>query len=64
MIDNYCEFFKNIEENPSAIVKGLTVRDFYNARAHLYNCDVCFNRSERVIAQAPKETIIDKLSEN
>ncbi len=53
MINNMCEFFQKIEENPDAMVTGLTIRDYLQLRAHLETCDTCFNRSQRVLAQEP-----------
>lgn len=48
---NWCEFFAKIEENPSALIKGLTVRDYYEMRDHMNNCDVCYNVTERVLSK-------------
>ncbi len=53
MIKDMCDFFKKVEENPSAIVTGLTIRDYLLLRAHLEGCNVCFNRSQRVLAKEP-----------
>jgi len=60
---NWCTYFANIEENPKAITPKLTVRQFMEAREHLHRCDVCFNRSERVLAAAPKD-VFPKSGEN
>jgi len=54
---NWCEFFQGIESNPTAIVRPITIRQFYQAKEHLNNCDVCYNRSERVLSKAPKVEI-------
>lgn len=54
-IDDFCRFFQKMEDDPSRIIKGLTIRDFLFAREHLYNCDTCFMRSERIEAKAPKK---------
>ncbi len=48
---DWCKFFANIEANPKAYPPRLTVRQQLQAREHLYGCDVCFNRSERVLAK-------------
>ncbi len=56
MINNMCEFFQKIEENPDALVTGLTVRDYMLLRAHLSTCDDCFNRSERIASQQPPDS--------
>ncbi len=56
MINNMCEFFQKIEENPDAIVTGLTIRDCLLLRAHLETCDICFNRSQRVLAKEPPDS--------
>jgi hypothetical protein len=51
---DWCNFFSTIERNPSAITPRLTVRQFIQAREHLYGCDTCFNRVERVMTKMPK----------
>lgn len=57
MIDpvDFCKYFSDIEADPSAIAPRLTIRQFLQAREHIYGCDVCFNRSERVLVKAPKD---------
>lgn len=52
---DWCSYFKKLEDDPSAMTPNITVREFMQAREHLYGCDACFNRSERVIAKAPKD---------
>lgn len=64
MSRDWCKFFADIEANPKAIVQGLTVRDLLLAREHVYNCDTCYMRSERVLAQKPPTTIMDDISKN
>ncbi len=54
-INDWCKYFADIEANPAVHPPRLTIRQFLQAREHLYGCDTCFNRSERVVAQAPKE---------
>lgn len=49
MIEDYCEFFRNIEADPNKIVTGLTVRDFLKARMHLASCDECKGCAERTL---------------
>lgn len=51
---DYCKFFQTIEENPQEEVE-VTVREMIEAEEHLRGCDACFNRSERILAKAPKE---------
>lgn len=36
----------------------VTVRQMQEAREHLYGCDTCFMRSERVLAKAPKQKFV------
>jgi hypothetical protein len=52
---DFCKYFADIEANPAAKAPRLTIRQFLQAKEHLYTCDPCFNRTERVIAKAPKE---------
>ena len=54
---DYCRFFADIEANPTAIIDDLTIQEFLEARDHLYSCDACFNRSERVLKNNPKNQI-------
>jgi hypothetical protein len=54
---NWCEFFQKIEKDPSAITPRITIRQILQARNHVYDCDVCFNRTERILAKAPKESL-------
>lgn len=56
---DFCKFFSDIEANPEAITPQLTIRQFFQARVHVYNCDTCFNAAQRVLAQAPKDTFPD-----
>jgi hypothetical protein len=55
MIENFCEFFRKIEEDPKAIVSGLTIGDLLLARAHMNECDECLMRVDRVMENAPPE---------
>ena len=64
MIEDWCRFFADIEADPEAIVSGLTIGDLMAAREHLVGCDACYLRSERVLAQAPKPTIIEGFGRN
>lgn len=54
---NWCKFFADIEANPKALVPRLTVREYYEAKQHSEDCDVCNNRVQRVLAKTPKEAI-------
>ena len=54
--EEWCEFFKGIEKDPSKPVTGLTVRDFLQARAHLYVCEECDKRADRTL-KSRKPTI-------
>lgn len=64
MIEDFCQFFAAIEKDPTALIAGITVRDQLQAAEHLSNCDACYNRSERVLAKAPKPTVIDSFTKN
>ncbi len=57
MIEDFCKFFRDIEADPFAKIKGLTVRDLWKAKEHIMGCDTCYNISERVLARAPKEDV-------
>lgn len=50
---DWCKFFKNIEKDPYKTVKGLTVRDFFEAKKHSQSCKSCFDSIDRVLAKAP-----------
>jgi len=51
----WCEFFRQIESNPKAIVSGLRIRDVIAGREHLNNCDDCAIRVDRTLANRPKD---------
>lgn len=57
-IDDYCKFFRDIEANPEALITGLTIRDYLYLREHLFNCDSCFNITERVNAKNKNQNTI------
>lgn len=61
---DFCEFFRNIEANPDAIVKGITIREMMQAREHLHNCERCSLSSQRVLAKAPKDSLKNMYGEN
>lgn len=48
---DWCEFFRAIEADPTAITPQITVREYLQAREHLGSCDVCYNSSERVLSK-------------
>jgi hypothetical protein len=53
--EDWCQFFRDIEDDPSAIVSGLTVGDLLQARAHMSECDECPMRVDKVLEDAPPE---------
>jgi hypothetical protein len=55
---NWCDFFKDIEANPKAIISGLTIGDLSLAREHLKECRDCYDRTERVLNNAPPDDTI------
>lgn len=61
---DYCEFYRNIEKDPTAIVPKMTVGQWFEAREHLFNCESCYLSSERVLAKAPQPKIKDMYGEN
>lgn len=50
---DYCEFFDKVTKAPKDPVKGLTVRDFLGARAHLAGCEKCLAKVDKVLADNP-----------
>lgn len=52
---DFCKYFSDIEKDPTAHPPRLTIRQFFEAREHLQNCDNCSNRVDRVMASAPEE---------
>lgn len=62
--DEWCQFFRDIEKDPSKKVSGLTVRDFLQARAHLYVCEACQESTDRVLKSRSDRTSIDPSSLN
>lgn len=54
MINDICKFVRDIEADPEAIVTGLTIGDYYMLKEHIFNCDSCFNSTERVLAKKEK----------
>lgn len=50
MPKDWCQFFMDIEANPTAIIPDLTVREYLQARNHVMSCDSCLTRTERVLA--------------
>lgn len=53
---DWCKYFADIEADPYATTPQLTVRQFLQAREHIYGCDNCNNRVERVLAREPKQS--------
>lgn len=52
---DWCTFFSNIERDPAAITPRITIRQMLEAKNHLQSCDLCYDRSERVLAKEPKD---------
>lgn len=48
---DFCKYFADIEADPSAKTLHLSVREFLQAKQHVYDCDVCYNRMLRVTAK-------------
>ncbi len=53
MINNWCQFFRDIEKDPTAIVPPMTIGDMYKARAHVEGCPRCFSIMNRLADEAP-----------
>ena len=64
MIDNFCEFFKTVVENPKAIVPKHTVGDFLLMRDHLDDCPACDLLVEQTLRNAPPENLTDRMGMN
>lgn len=61
---DWCEFFREIEEDPKALVSGLTIRDLILARGHISTCDTCDQRVNRVLDSAPPEEPMNRIGFN
>ncbi len=55
MIDDFCQFFKDIEKDPKKIISKLKVKDFYNIREHINKCKDCFELTNQILANIPKQ---------
>ena len=62
--EEWCEWFRKIEEDPFAIVHNVTPRLLIEAKEHINSCDTCYMRHNRVLAKAPPETFMDIMGEN
>jgi hypothetical protein len=62
--EEWCQWFTAVDANPTKIIPGLTIREIYEAREHLHNCDECYVRHQRVISSAPPQTFMDVMGEN
>ena len=56
MSRDWCKFFADIEADPRAKIKDFSIRDMLYAKEHLYGCDTCNNRVERVNAKNPNQS--------
>ncbi len=48
MIENMCKFIAEIEQDPEALVTGMTIKDYLLLRQHIQDCDNCYLATERV----------------
>lgn len=48
-MNNPCEFIKGIHDNPMALVKNLTIRDYMEIQDHLQSCEKCAIMIDEVI---------------
>ena len=64
MIDNWCLFFQNIEQNPHAKIKGFTNEDMLNAKHHILKCSDCFNITNRVTRMCVPKQFPDNFGKN
>ena len=62
--DEWCDFFKDIEADPTAITPLLTVRDLQEAKAHATECRDCSAIIDRVLASEPPKTFRDSVHLN
>lgn len=51
---DWCEYFSNIEADPHAMTPRLTIRQFFEARDHARECQDCYDRIERTVANNPE----------
>lgn len=56
MIDDLCKFFRDIEADPTKIVK-ITVKDYLAIKRHTQDCDSCYNIVLRVDSIKPHNDI-------
>lgn len=40
-MENFCEFVKGIHDDPFKLIKNLTLREYYDLKAHVDVCDDC-----------------------
>lgn len=52
---DFCKYFADIEADPAAVPPRLTVRQFLQAQEHVYGCDACYVRMERVAARQSQQ---------
>lgn len=52
---DWCAYFGAIEKDPEAITPRITVRQLMQAREHVYECDKCYEITQKVLANAPQE---------
>lgn len=51
-----CKFFADVEADPHAVTPPITVRQFNQLREHMFDCDTCYNRVQRVFADNPNDS--------
>lgn len=64
MINDYCEFFANIEKTSEKVIQNMTIQDYYDARDHVVYCDKCYAIVEKLSSEAPPQTFMDIIGEN
>jgi hypothetical protein len=47
-IDNFCTFVKNIHADPFALIKDLSIRDYYALANHVKTCNTCDGLLEEI----------------
>lgn len=54
-MENFCEFIKGIHTNPFKLVKNLTVREYYDLKAHVDVCDDCATLLDEIKTKYPDD---------
>ena len=54
---DWCKYFSDIARDPSAITPRITVRQFYECKEHINNCDDCAIKMDRLAEKNPSSGV-------